>query len=189
MAKALNTRKPAAAEMINPTPVSTMPTVSINIRMTLPENAPVMPELIALEAMMVATPNATAMVLRIERSQCWAILRSASRPIQRYCPRARFGESMPVPFHERRSRQSPVCSCILTASRNLNDLLQRLNHTIAQVHDTVGVFGGMGVVGHHDDGLPLLVTHPPQKAQDFLAGSCVEVAGRLVGQHNSRVGD
>ena len=47
----------------------------------------------------------------------------------------------------------------------------------------------LGVVGHHHDRLAELAVQLVHEAQHLLAGRAVEIAGRLVGHHERRVGD
>ena len=49
--------------------------------------------------------------------------------------------------------------------------------------------GGVRIVRHHDDRLLELGVQPLQQSQDLLARLGVEIAGRLVGEQQRRVGD
>ena len=53
----------------------------------------------------------------------------------------------------------------------------------------VGVGGGVGVVGDHDDGLAELAHRVAQETEHLGAGAGVEVAGRLVGEDDLGPGD
>src|SRR5687768_994244 len=57
---------------------------------------------------------------------------------------------------------------------------------IPEDHHPPGMGGDVGLVGHHDDGLPLVV-QGLEDPHDLLAGGAVEVAGRLVGQQDGRL--
>ena len=51
------------------------------------------------------------------------------------------------------------------------------------------LLGGLRIVRHHHDRLAELVVQPLEQAEDLLAGRAVEVAGRLVGDDQRRVGN
>src|SRR3546814_717422 len=56
--------------------------------------------------------------------------------------------------------------------------------------DGVGrVFGGLGIVGHHHDGLAVLAVELLKQAQDLLGRVPVQVAGGLVADQEGRGGD
>ncbi len=52
-----------------------------------------------------------------------------------------------------------------------------------------GISRGGGGVGDHHDRLTELVGGPSHERQDLVAGRGVEVAGRLVGEDDLRLGD
>ena len=60
---------------------------------------------------------------------------------------------------------------------------------LVEVQGVGRVFGGLRVVGDHDDGLAVVAVEQLQQAQDFLGRMAVEVAGRLVADQQGRVGD
>jgi hypothetical protein len=57
---------------------------------------------------------------------------------------------------------------------------------VGQEHDAVGEGRGDGVVGHHHDGLAELIDRAAQQAEHLGPRPRVEVAGRLVGEHDRR---
>ena len=57
---------------------------------------------------------------------------------------------------------------------------------VAEEHDPVGVRGRDRVVGDHHDRLPELVDGAAEQPEHLGAGLRVEVAGRLVGEHDRR---
>src|SRR6478609_2454637 len=66
---------------------------------------------------------------------------------------------------------------------------RRLEHlvddpAVRQEQHPVGVAGGIGVVRHHDDGLAEIPHRALQEAQHLGAGYRIQVAGRLVGEHD-----
>src|SRR5487761_2096617 len=62
-------------------------------------------------------------------------------------------------------------------------------HAFLEVDQAACLLGGLGVVGDHDDRLPDLVVEAREQPQDLLRGHPVEVAGRLVGDDQRRIGD
>ena len=69
----------------------------------------------------------------------------------------------------------------------VRDLLD--DAAVGEEHDAVGVSGGQGVVGDHDDGLAEVVAGVAEEPQQRLSVPGVEVAGRLVGEHDLRSSD
>ena len=61
--------------------------------------------------------------------------------------------------------------------------------SVGEYDGTVGVGGGHRIVRDHDDGLAKLVDRTLQEAEHFGAGNGVEVAGRLVSEHQLRLGN
>src|SRR5918996_796817 len=55
---------------------------------------------------------------------------------------------------------------------------------VAEEHDPVGAAGRGGVVGHHHDGLPVVVHGRAEELEELGAGPRVEVAGGLVREHD-----
>src|SRR4051794_16567189 len=61
--------------------------------------------------------------------------------------------------------------------------------TVAQDDDPVGDGRRVRVVGDHDHGLAEVVDRVAQQAEDLVGGLRVQVAGRLVGEHDRRTVD
>src|SRR2546428_5334239 len=59
---------------------------------------------------------------------------------------------------------------------------------LVEMEHAVGARGGPRVVGHHHGGLAVLHIQPVQEIEDLAGAPCVEVAGRLVGHQDDRVG-
>ena len=62
-------------------------------------------------------------------------------------------------------------------------------HTLLEMPLDVGPFGGAGIVRHHDDGLLELAVQRLEQVQDLFGALRVEVARRLVGHEDRRIGD
>ena len=62
------------------------------------------------------------------------------------------------------------------------------NGPVGEDHHVVGVRGGVQVVGDHDHGLPELTDRGPQVPEDLPGGLAVQVARRLVGEDQRRLG-
>ena len=62
-------------------------------------------------------------------------------------------------------------------------------HALFQMHDAACFFRGFRIVRHHQDRLAELAIEPIEQRQYFLAGRAVEIAGRLVGDDQRRIGD
>src|SRR5690606_15330707 len=60
---------------------------------------------------------------------------------------------------------------------------------LVQMHGVGGVFGRLGIVGDHDDGLAVFAVEQLQQAQHFFGALAVEVAGGLVADQEGRVRD
>src|SRR5262245_27657534 len=67
----------------------------------------------------------------------------------------------------------------------------RVLHELAlfQMEDALRPRGGVRVVGHHDHSLAKLAAKKLHDRQDFVRGLGVQIAGRLVGHNQRRVGD
>ena len=61
--------------------------------------------------------------------------------------------------------------------------LDRFNLTIAQLHNGPRVLGNITLVGHNEQGVPLVV-QAIEKIQEVGPGDRVEVPGRLVREQN-----
>ena len=64
----------------------------------------------------------------------------------------------------------------------------RRDLAVGEHERTVGVRRGDRIMRDHDDGLSEFVDRTLQEAEHFGAGDGVEVAGRLVGEHQLRLG-
>jgi len=53
----------------------------------------------------------------------------------------------------------------------------------------VGIAGGTGVVGHHYDGFVEFVDKAGHEDQDLFGRDPVQIAGRLIGNEDHRIGD
>src|SRR5689334_10088028 len=64
--------------------------------------------------------------------------------------------------------------------------LARLEGAVADVVDGIGDRRGLRVVCRHDEGDARRVRHVLHQVKDRQSGVCVEIAGRLIGQHKAR---
>ena len=71
-------------------------------------------------------------------------------------------------------------------SRRMVDPFVRYNRAVTHRHDPIGVGGNVGFMRHQDDGQALVAIKRDQCLHDLVRGSCVEIAGRLVSQENTR---
>ena len=60
---------------------------------------------------------------------------------------------------------------------------------LLEMQQVRGALGGVRVVRHHDDRLLELLVQPLQQREDFRRRLRIEVAGRLVGDEQRRIGD
>src|SRR5215831_2721810 len=67
-------------------------------------------------------------------------------------------------------------------------LLQH-QHALFEVDQAMRLFGGLGIVRDHDDGLAELVVELFEEPEDLLGRRAIEIAGRLVGDDQRRIGD
>src|SRR5262245_17308989 len=59
---------------------------------------------------------------------------------------------------------------------------------LLQVMRLTGKLGGMRIVGHHHDSLPVVLIQLRQDRQHFLCRRCIQVSGRLVRENQCRIG-
>ena len=133
-------------------------------------------------------------LVRLQRAPCR--LEHAVSPARRRTPaRRRRIRRLRVPrglrvldAHRRRDHGTVGAGSLLEGHHPLEDgrciRIDELvdEDPVGQEHHAVGVGGGVGVVGDHDDGLAELVDAAAQEAQHLGAGPRVEVAGGLVGE-------
>src|SRR5262249_53340933 len=62
-------------------------------------------------------------------------------------------------------------------------------HAFFEMNQAMRLFSGLRVVRHHDDRLAELAVQAIEQAENFDGGDAVEIAGRLVGDDQRRVGD
>ena len=58
--------------------------------------------------------------------------------------------------------------------------------TVTHRHDPISVGGNVGFMRHQHDGQALVAIERDQCLHDLVRGSCVEIAGRLISQENTR---
>src|SRR5438477_4978845 len=72
---------------------------------------------------------------------------------------------------------------------SLPDLLRFDQRALFEMERPLRAFGRVRIVSHHDDRLLVFVVEPLQQGEHFAGRLCVEIASRLVGEQERRVGD
>src|SRR5579864_2923353 len=112
---------------------------------------------------------------------------SANNPNARYVPSSYSAVSAPPGM--------AGCSEIRLVRQIVRRLLRgpgrRIHHepALLEVQDSLRSFGGVRVVGYHDDGLVELRAQQFEDGKNLVGRPRIKVAGRLVGDDESRVGD
>ena len=52
-----------------------------------------------------------------------------------------------------------------------------------------GMVGGLGIMGHHNDGLVVLAIQLLQQAENFIGRGAVQITGGLIAQQDRGIGD
>jgi hypothetical protein len=57
------------------------------------------------------------------------------------------------------------------------------------MHGAARAGRGVGIVGHHDDGFPVLSVERLEEAEDFIAGFPIEVSRGFIAKQEGGIGD
>jgi hypothetical protein len=118
--------------------------------------------------------------------------RGRSHPARARRPRPRYG----VP-HSNRSSPNPISTKPRARAQKRPDREQDARgfaassgeHALLELHDAVRLRRSLRIVCHHDDRLADFAIQTIEESQYLLRGGAIEIAGRLVGDDDRRVGD